>query len=37
MTFIAERSKRLPELARLDNDPSFPENGTIEFEMGGGR
>ncbi len=24
------------EVVRLDNDPSFPENGKIEFEMGGG-
>ena len=25
------------EVARLDNDPSFAENGMIEFAMGGGR
>jgi predicted phage baseplate assembly protein len=25
------------EVARLDNDPSFPENGILELEMGGGR
>lgn len=25
------------EVARLDNDPSFPENGVIQFNMGGGR
>lgn len=25
------------EIARLDNDPNFPENGAIEFTMGGGR
>jgi hypothetical protein len=25
------------EIARLDNDPSFPERGTIEFTMEGGR
>jgi len=25
------------EIARLDNDPSFPENGRIHFEMRGGR
>jgi predicted phage baseplate assembly protein len=25
------------EVARLDNDPSFPEHGRIRFEMGGGR
>jgi len=24
------------EIIRLDNDPNFPENGTIEFEMKGG-
>jgi hypothetical protein len=24
------------EIARLDNDPSFPENGMIDFIMGGG-
>jgi hypothetical protein len=25
------------EIARLDNDPNSPENGKIEFVMGGGR
>ena len=25
------------EIARLDNDPSFPENGKLALEMGGGR
>jgi hypothetical protein len=25
------------EIARLDNDPNFPENGEIGFRMGGGR
>lgn len=25
------------EIARLDNDPNFPENGKIEFNLGGGR
>jgi hypothetical protein len=25
------------EIARLDNDPSFPENGVIKFDLGGGR
>ncbi|MGY6275059.1 putative baseplate assembly protein [Methylomonas sp. MgM2] len=25
------------EIARLDNDPSFPENGRFTLEMGGGR
>ena len=25
------------EVARLDNDPNFPENGVLEFEMLGGR
>ncbi len=25
------------EIAQLDNDPSFPEHGKIEFKMGGGR
>jgi predicted phage baseplate assembly protein len=25
------------EIARLDNDPSFPENGRLELVMGGGR
>lgn len=25
------------EVARLDNDPSFPENGVLRFEMRGGR
>ena len=25
------------EIARLDNDPSFPENGRIRFELRGGR
>jgi hypothetical protein len=25
------------EIARLDNDPSFPENGKLVLEMGGGR
>lgn len=25
------------EVARLDNDPSFPENGTFELDMRGGR
>lgn len=25
------------EIARLDNDPDFPENGRIRFELGGGR
>jgi predicted phage baseplate assembly protein len=25
------------EIARLDNDPNFPENGRIRFEMRGGR
>jgi hypothetical protein len=25
------------EIARLDNDADFPENGTIKFEMGGAR
>lgn len=25
------------EIARLDNDPSFPENGVLKFEIGGGR
>lgn len=25
------------EIARLDNDPVFPENGKIEFTLGGGR
>jgi predicted phage baseplate assembly protein len=25
------------EVARLDNDPDFPENGRIEFELRGGR
>jgi hypothetical protein len=25
------------EIARLDNDPSFPENGRIRFDLGGGR
>jgi hypothetical protein len=24
------------EVLRLDNDPNFPENGKLEFEMGGG-
>ena len=24
------------EIARLDNDPSAPENGKLEFIMGGG-
>jgi hypothetical protein len=25
------------EIARLDNDPSFPENGQFQLEMRGGR
>ena len=25
------------EIARLDNDPNYPENGRLEFDMGGGR
>ncbi len=25
------------EIARLDNDPSFPENGVLRLEIGGGR
>ncbi len=25
------------EIAQLDNDPSFPENGTLKLTMGGGR
>ena len=25
------------EIAQLDNDPSFPENGRLELKMGGGR
>jgi hypothetical protein len=25
------------EIARLDNDPSFPENGRLTLELGGGR
>lgn len=25
------------EIARLDNDPSFPEHGTLTLELGGGR
>jgi hypothetical protein len=25
------------EIAQLDNDPSFPENGKLELKMGGGR
>ncbi len=25
------------EIARLDNDPAFPENGQLRLEMGGGR
>lgn len=25
------------EIARLDNDPNFPENGRIQFDLGGGR
>ena len=25
------------EIARLDNDPNFPENGRIEFIIEGGR
>lgn len=25
------------EIARLDNDPSFPEHGVLKFEIGGGR
>ena len=25
------------EIARLDNDPSFPENGKLNLDMGGGR
>jgi hypothetical protein len=25
------------EIARLDNDPEFPENGNLTFEMAGGR
>jgi predicted phage baseplate assembly protein len=25
------------EIARLENDPSFPERGTLEIEMGGGK
>jgi hypothetical protein len=25
------------EIARLNNDPDFPENGTIKFDLGGGR
>jgi uncharacterized phage protein gp47/JayE len=25
------------EIARLDNDPSFPEHGTLELEIGGGK
>ena len=25
------------EIARLDNDPSFPERGTLKLTMGGGR
>ena len=25
------------EIARLDNDPSFPEHGVIEIEVRGGR
>lgn len=28
---------RVMEIARLDNDPSFPENGRIVFKMEGGR
>jgi hypothetical protein len=28
---------RLMEIARLDNDPSFPENGKLVFKMEGGR
>lgn len=27
----------LLEIARLDNDPSFPENGRLEFDIRGGR
>lgn len=25
------------EIARLDNDPDYPENGWLEFDLGGGR
>jgi hypothetical protein len=25
------------EIARLDNDPNFPENGVLAFQMGGGK
>lgn len=25
------------EIARLDNDPNYPEHGTLEIEMGGGK
>jgi len=25
------------EIARLDNDPNFPENGAMQFRFGGGR
>ncbi|MET0309926.1 MAG: putative baseplate assembly protein [Sphingomonas sp.] len=25
------------EIAQLDNDPNFPENGKLEFDVGGGR
>jgi hypothetical protein len=25
------------EIAQLDNDPSFPENGRLELKLGGGR
>jgi hypothetical protein len=25
------------EIARLDSDPSFPENGVLKFDLGGGR
>ena len=25
------------EIARLDNDPGFPENGKLTLDMGGGR
>lgn len=28
---------RRGEIAKLDNDPNFPENGRIELDMGGGR
>jgi hypothetical protein len=34
---IGQLTLRPDEIARLDNDPDYPENGRIELDLGGGR